>query len=367
MPSPYALHLVYNALSFGSVSFAVTREFFARNELPPIFPMFGQAPDDAAQVPDPMFRQRLDGCLAMGQQRWARGGNALKLWHINGALESYSAAGNHLLTFHELDQLTPTEVNILKQQAKVYVTSTFSQSVFAQYGIQSTYLPIGFDAHNFRSLEKRPSIDGVTQFLLPGKAEKRKGTYQVLRAWAKRYGNNAKYRLNCAIHNPFLDANRANAMIGEALEGQHYWNIQFLPWSPDNATYNVTLQSSQIVLSMSGGEGRDLPCFHATALGAVPVALRAHAYLDYLNDENAVLVTPNGKRPAADGVHFAASGPFNIGNFYSFDDEAFIAGCEEAERRVERQNGKGNEVGLALQKVTYAQAVDILLRDLKGP
>jgi hypothetical protein len=364
MSSPYALNCPFNAVSFGSCAFAITRELFSRGELPPIFPIFGQQPDDSAQTPDPLFRQRLDACLAMGQQRWSRKGKVLRLWHVGGSLESFAEAGNHLLTFHELDQLTPTEVNILKQQAAVYVTSTFTKGVFSQYGIHSTYLPIGFDAHNFRQIEKRPSIEGVTQFLLPGKAEKRKGTYQVLRAWAKRYGNNAKYRLNCAIHNPFLDAQRANGMIAEALGGQHYWNIQFLPWAPDNATYNVTLQSSQIVLSMSGGEGRDLPCYHATALGAVPVAMRAHAYLDYLNDENAVLVSPNGKRPAADGVHFAPSGPFNQGNFFSFEDDAFIAGCEEAERRVAASNGL-NTNGLALQRLTYSAAADILLTDLK--
>ena len=364
MSSPYCLNLPLNAVSFGSVSFALTRELFKRGELPPIFPLFGQSPDDSAQRPDPDFVQKQNACINSADQRWSRDGKTFCLWHVRGSLNSYSKQGNHLLTFHELDQLTPTEINVLKQQSKVYVTSNFSKGVFSQYGIDAEYLPIGFDSHNFQSLEKRPSIDGVIQFLLPGKAESRKGTYQVLRAWAKRYGNNAKYRLNCAIHNPFLPIERLNAMLNEALGGQRYFNIQFLPWAPTNATYNVTLQSSQIVISMSGGEGRDLPCYHATALGAWPVAMRAHAYTDYLNDDNAVLVSPNGKRPAADGVFFASNSPFNSGNFFSFDDDAFITACEEAEKRV---LSKGlNTNGLELQKLGYQQAVDILLRDLKG-
>lgn len=364
MSSPYCLNLAWNTLSFGSVSFALTRELFKRGELPPAFPMFGQQPDVSAQVPDNEFNQKLAGCIGNAQQRWSREGKTLRLWHIQSSLESLSKQGNHLLTFHELDQLTPSELNILRQQAKVYVTSTFSQNVFSQFGITAEYLPIGFDHHNFKVLEKRPLIDGVMQFLLPGKAEQRKGTYQVLRTWAKRYGNNAAYRLNCAIHNHFLDAGRAAALLTEALGGQHYWNIQFLPWAPDNATYNVTLQSSQIVIAMSGGEGRDLPCYHATAMGAWPVAMRAHAFMDYLNDDNAVLVSPNGKRPAADGVHFASGVPFNQGNIFTFDDDAFIAGCEEAEKRVQ---SKGlNTKGLELQQLGYQQAADILLRDLKA-
>lgn len=370
--SPYCLNVPYGNVSFGSVAYALTRELFKRDELPPLFPMFGQPPDLSAQVPDNEFNQKLHGCIGTADQRWSRKGKAFCLWHLRGALASYAEQGNHLLTFHEIDQLTGTEINVLRQQAKVYVTSTFSQGVFSQYGINTEYLPIGFDSHNFKVLEKRPSIDNpngdgskVIQFLCAGKAEHRKSTYQVLRAWAKRYGNNASYRLNCAIHNPFLPPERLNAMVGEALGNQHYWNIQFLPWAPDNATYNVTLQSSQIVISMSGGEGRDLPCYHATAMGAWPVAMKAHAYLDYLNDDNAVLVSPNGKRPAADGVFFAANSPFNQGNLFSFSDEDFIAGCEEAEKRVQSKGLNTN--GLDLQKTTYQQAVDILLRDLKSP
>ena len=364
MSHPYCLNVPYGNVSFGSVAYALTREIFKRGELPVIFPMFGQQPDLSAQVPDVEFDQKLNACINSSDQRWSRNGKAFCLWHLRGALNSYSKHGNSLLTFHELDSLTSTETNVLKQQSKIYVTSNFSKGVFSQYGIDAEYLPIGFDSHNFRVLEKRPSIDGVIQYLLPGKWEARKNSGQVLRAWAKRYGNNAKYRLNCTVHNPFIPIERLNVMINEALGGQRYFNIQFLPWAPDNATYNVTLQSSQIVISMSGGESRDLPCYHATAMGAWPVAMKAHAFTDYLNDENAVLVSPNGKRPAADGIFFSAGGPFNVGNLFSFDDDAFIAGCEEAEKRV---LSKGlNTNGLELQKLGYQQAVDILLRDLKG-
>ncbi len=267
----------------------------------------------------------------------------------------------------ELDQLTPTETNVLKQQAKVYVTSKFTQSVFSQYGIQSDYLPIGFDAHNFKVLEVRPKIDNVIQFFLPGKLEARKNHLQVIKAY-KRYGNDSNYRLNCALYNHFIGRNPEEcwnnmlARINEALGGKQYWNIVVHPWQNDNATYNSLLQSSEIVISMSGGEGRDLPCYHATALGAWPIAMKAHAYLDYLTDDNAVFVTPNGKRPAADGVHFAPNGPFNQGNVFTFDDEDFLKGCEEAERRVKTIGI--NTQGLLLQKLGYEQAVDILLKDV---
>lgn len=368
--SSFALSAPVNSLSLGTVTVALMRELFKRNEPFVWFPMHGVAPDLSSQVPDQMFEQKLHAAMMGAHQRYNRKAHCLRHWHIQQSIESHSIHGNHLLTYMELDQLTPTEVNVLKQQAKVYVSSSFTAQVMSQYGINATYVPLGFDAHNHRALEKRPKVEGATSFLLAGKWEKRKGHAQVLRAWAKRYGNDARYRLNCAVFNPFLGRNPEEAWsntvakVIEALGGQHYWNIVLHPWAPDNATYNVTLQSSEIVIAMSGGEGRDLPCYHATALGAWPVAMRAHAYLDYLNDDNAVLVSPNGKQPAADGVHFAPSGPFNVGNLFTFDDDAFIAACEEAVTRV---TSKGlNTAGMALQQTTYAQAVDILLRDLKG-
>ncbi len=362
MSLSYCLSAPYNNLSLGSVSVALTRELFKRGETPSVFPMFAQAPDLSAQVPDQGFNQKLEASIVSAHQRYNRKMPCFRNWHIQSSLESHCEKGNHLLTWMELDQLTPTEVNVLRQQVKVYVTSRFTQGVMSQYGIQAAYLPIGFDSHNFRPLAARPGrIDGVTQFLLAGKLEHRKGHLQVLRAWARRYGGNPAYRLNCSVFNHFLPPDRANAMIGEALEGKAYWNIIFHPFHPDNATYNSLLQSSEIVIAMSGGEGRDLPCYHATALGAWPVAMRAHAYLDYLNDENAVLISPNGKRPAADGVHFSQGGPFNQGNLFTFDDEAFLKGCEEAEHRA--RVGL-NLKGMDLQKVGYEQAVDILLADL---
>lgn len=348
----------------GAVSISLLRELFKRGETPCVFPIMGQPPDLSAQVPDAAFNQKLEACIVSAFQRASRKAPSFCQWHINGSLSSFSDRGNHLLTYQELDQLTPSEINTLKQQAKVYVTSRFTIQMMAQYGIEATYLPIGFDAYNHKVLEKRPKAEGAISFLLPGKLERRKSHFQVLRAWAKRYGNNAAYRLNCAVHNPFLPPERAQAMIADALQGKQYWNIQFLPWAPDNATYNSTLQSSEIVIAMSGGEGRDLPCYHATAMGAWPVAMRAHAYLDYLNDSNAVLVSPNGKQPAADGVHFAPNGPFNVGNLFTFDDDAFIAACETAEQKV-RTEGI-NTQGLTLQQTTYAEAVDILLKDLKA-
>lgn len=348
-----------NTVSFGNVSIAILREMFKRGLSPNILPIGG--PDLSSQKHDEEFNKKLSGCLNDAQRCHSRNDDIYRLWHINGSLESYSNHSNKLITFFELDNLTPTEINVLKNQKKIFVTSNYTKDVFKMFNIDSEYLPLGFDSHNFSVLEKRPKIDGVTTFFMGGKLEKRKGHFKVLNLWAKKYGNNMKYRLNCALHNPFMKPEHMNALISQALDGKSYANINWLPYMNTNLEYNSFLQSGEIYIAMSGGEGRGLPEYHATAMGAWPVALNAHAYKDYLNDNNAVLVNPNGKIPASDGVFFAPHGPFNIGNIFDFSDEEFIAGCEKAEKLA--STGL-NTKGLELQSLTYKETVDVLLKDL---
>mgnify|MGYP001571484905 CR=1 FL=1 len=358
MSSPYCLNLPLNSVSFGQVSVAILREIFKRGEHPPVFPI---GPVDlSTQTQDAVFTQWLQACINTAQQRHNRQNTAYKLWHIPGSLESYSSVDSRLLTFQESGQLTPTELNILRQQQRVYVTNRYAQTFFKQFGIDATYVPLGFDAHNFRVLEKRPSIEGVTSWLLTSKAENRKHTYRQLSLWAKRYGNQKEHRLNLAISNHFLSQENQDKLIAQALGGERYWNINRLGFCATNAEYNSLLQSSEIILCCSGSEGFGLPEFHATAMGAWPVAMKAHAYLDYFTDENAVLVTPNGMAPIYDGIFFQQGAPTSQGNIYTFADEDFYAACEEAQKRL---ISKGlNIKGLDLQSMKYSTSVETLLQ-----
>lgn len=357
----FAFNAPLGAVSFGQCSFAILREMFKRNLTPSVFPIGGGV-DPSTQKPDEKFNQWLGNCINKAQKEHSRKHTAIRLWHANGSLESHSAIDSRLITFHETDQLTPYEINVLRNQDRVYVTSKFTQSIMAMYGINAEYLPLGFDSHNFFPLEKRPKIDGVTQWGLGGKFEVRKSHPKVLNLWAKKYGNRKEHRLNVAVSNHFLKSEQLNSFINQSLEGKQYWNINFVPYMATNAEYNTFLQANDIFFALSGGEGFDLPAYHATALGAHPVALRAHVYVDYLTENNAVLINPNSKRPCVDGIFFQPNSPFNAGNFFDFGDEDFYAACEQAEKRVAQGL---NIAGLELQKQTYAATVDVLLEDLK--
>jgi hypothetical protein len=161
-----AFNLPVNSVSFGQASTAILREVFKRGLAPNLFPI-GQI-DLSTQKTDEDFNRRLSAAIETAPRAHSRDDAVIRLWHLSGSLESYSRRDSRLITFFELDGLTPTETNILRQQDKVYVTSSFTQRVFEDHGIQSTYLPLGFDSHNFHQLEKRPLQDGITTFCMGG-------------------------------------------------------------------------------------------------------------------------------------------------------------------------------------------------------
>ena len=109
----------------------------------------------------------------------------------------------------------------------------------------------------------------------------------------KKYGNNKDYVLQCAISNPFLKQEDFSRLLNDILEGKSYFNVNFLGSMQKNSLYNDYLNSSNIILGVSGGEGWGLPEFQSVALGKHAVVLNATGYKSWANDENSVLLEPS--------------------------------------------------------------------------
>ena len=286
--------------------------------------------------------------MKQGMESHHRDTPCFKLWHLNGSMESVSN-DPLLLTFYELDAPTKAEINIAKNN-RIALSSKYSQEVFRAYGVESLYLPLAFDDYNFCKSNKTYTDDGRITFTVCGKFEKRKNHAKMIQAWIKKYGNNPKYFLQCAIYNGFLPNHEEQnqAITNHLTGGQKYFNVNFYGHMLQNSVYNDFLNSTNIMLGMSGGEGWGLPEFTATALGKHAVIMNAHGYKDWADKENSVLVNPSGKQEAYDNFFFNKGAPFNQGNIFDFDEEEFLAGCEEAIKRVEAN--PVNEAGIKLQE-----------------
>tara|TARA_Y100000592_G_scaffold80762_1_gene127749 strand:+ start:1623 stop:2714 length:1092 start_codon:yes stop_codon:yes gene_type:complete len=363
MQPHFALNLPLNPVSFGQVSTAICREIFTRGLEPSIFPL-GDI-DLSSQGEDIDFNNFLKKCIDSNGVFHSRNSKAFKLWHLQpDALMSPSKYQN-LLSFYELDSPTKLELNVAAQNDITYFSSRYSCEVFEAAGATNVkFLPLFFDENNFKQSGKKYFDDRIT-FTLCGKFEHRKHHTKILKAWVKKYGNNSKYYLNSALYNHFLSPEINSKLVSEAANPSDYHNVNYVPRMPSNKAYNDFLNSGDIVIGMSGGEGWGLPEFQSVALGKHAVILNAHAYKDWANSENSVLVEPSSqKTDVYDGTFFRKGININQGQIFDWNEDDFISGCEEAIKRVE--SSKQNEAGLKLKEdFSVKNTVDLILKDLK--
>jgi hypothetical protein len=342
------LEIPVNNLSFGNCSVNFLKELFKKGINPTIFPI-GERVDFSAFEGSitPEFLDWFKANASNSQKLHNRDTPTFKLWHINGSLNSLSK-DQFLFTFYELDSPTRTEINILNNQKKVIVSSNYTKTIFEQFGCNNIeYCPLAFDSSSFFKKEIKNKDDKII-FGLAGKLEKRKQHHKVLTSWVKKYGNNPKYMLNCAIRNPFLTPEQESSAISNLLGGNSYFNLNFLDFMTHNSTYNDYLNSNDIMIGMSSGEGWGLPEFQSVCLGKHAVILNAHSYKDWANSENSILVNPTNKIPCYDGVFFREGTEFNQGSYFDWNEDEFISACEDAEKRFE--NNKDNKFGEELSK-----------------
>jgi len=356
----FAIHFPFNQTSLGQCSNNIARELFKKQINIPIFHV-GQ-PDHSMLDSEQDFAKWIVSNSIKSEEIHSKSNPVLKLWHISGSLESYSNR-QYLYTFYELDSPTSRELNILKNQEMVFVPSSHYSSLFSSFDINCKAIPLAFDSNTFKK-ENVQYPDNRICFGLAGKLEKRKHHFKLLNAWSKKYGNRHDVYLNCAIYNNFLKPEDQSAMIGQALEGKKYFNINFLPWMQNNSDYNKFLNANHIIIAMSGGETWGLPEFTSVALGKYCVGMKAHGYKDWMNEENSICVTPNGKIPAYDNIFFREGQPFNQGNIFDFSVDEFLDACDVAIAKA--KSNPVNEAGLKLQtEFTWEKTTNLILENIK--
>ena len=351
-----------NSLSFGNVSVNFLRELHKRDISVSFFPIgqnldfgaFDKISDDLKSWITDSFHQRFSTLTADAP--------SLKMWHINGS-ESRIGRQQFLYTFYECDEPTLEERNICSTQDGCIFSSYHSKSCFDILGCENThYVPLGFDP-DFGETGKSYLKDRV-HFCLMGKFEKRKNTVILLQTWAEQYGNNNDYQLSCCITNPFFKPEQMNQVIGQALNGKRYSNINFLPFLQTNSEVNEFLNSIDIDLSgMSGAEGWNLPSFNASCLGKWSLVLNHTAHSDWATPENCILVEPSGQEEIYDGAFFHQGAPFNQGNMNKFDIGQLKKAMSDA---ISKCNTKNTEGVKLKDKFSYSNTIDKILEIIKN-
>ena len=347
----------FNSLSFGNISLNLAREFYKRRVKCCIFPMGDKIDTSAFDKLSDDFKQWLHESASQRLTTVDANTPTLQMWHINGSETRFSRR-KVLYSFYELNAPTNAEKNLVSLQDACVFSSKYAADSFRSAGCSNvSHVAPGFDP-DFH-LTNKTYLPNKIHFGLMGKFEKRKQTSQILRTWARKYGNNYKYQLSCCIHNPFFQKGQLEALIQQALEGKRYGNINFIPFLATNSEVNDYINAIDIELSgLSGAEGWNLPAFNATCLGKWSTVLNATSHTDWATPSNAILVEPSKTTPAYDGAFFQEGQAFNQGSIYTLEDDQIIAIMEKAEAQAQQPNSAGLELP---KDFSYAKTVDALL------
>lgn len=347
----------FNSLSFGNVSYNIARELYKRDIKTSIFPIGNNVDFEAFDKMDKDFKSWIDDGIKSRLTSIKKDTPSLSLWHISGS-EERIGKNSFLYTFYELNNPTFTEKNLCDMHDGVIFSSSHAKKCFEKVNCENiTSVPLGFD-EDFGETNKTYLQDKI-HFGLLGKWEKRKHTGEIIKTWAKKYGNNPKYQLTCCVLNPFFKSEQMNQIIGQTLEGKVYGNINFLPRLKTNSEVNEMLNAIDIDLSgLSGAEGWNLPAFNSTCLGKWSIVLNETSHKDWATEDNSIIINSTQKEPAEDGVFFTKNSPFNQGDINKFDKDELVSKLEESESF----KGKINEEGKKLkEKFSYKKTVDSIL------
>lgn len=357
------LEVPLNSLSFGFCSYNILLELYKKGISPCLFPIGNQVDLSCFDKAEEDFKFYINSCVNKAQKYFSKDNKGLKLWHIQGS-ESSVSRQNSLFTFYELDSPTDNEINILNNQKSVFVSSNETKDTLQTFGTQNNvvYCPLGFDTVNFKKLNKSYPKEKIV-FSIFGKFEKRKGHMKTIPAWIKKFGNNPRYALHLHCYNPHFTPEQNSQVLLSALNGNKPFNVTPFPYLQTLSELNDSFNATNIVIDMSGAEGFSLPSFHCLGLGKHGVIHNCSAMKDWANEENSVLVNPTGKEEAYDMAFFRKGNPYNQGNIYSFDSDEFIAGCEKAIARYEKN--PINEAGLEIpKKFTWKNTIDTILENI---
>lgn len=335
--SKFIFKAPFNSLSFGQVSTNLAREMWKKKLDVSIFPIGNGVDLSSYAHLEGDFFSWINQSIKNRYEGIDRDTKCIQLWHLNGS-DSFVTPESYLLTFHETDSCTKTEVSISKLHKKVFFSSSFSKNIFQECGVSCDSFFLGFD----ENIEKKQTkiLDDSLNFSLIGKWENRKNTEKIIFEWSKRFGNNPDYRLTCLVDNPFFQPEMMSNLKKRALQGGEFFNVTFLPFLKSNSEVYDLYNLTDIDLSgLSSAEGWNLPAFNSTCLGKWSCVLNHTSHKDWANEKNSILINPESKQECYDDFFFKKGADFNQGKFYHLSqkniqeafDKSIIAGKSKNE------------------------------------
>lgn len=350
-----------NSLSLGNVTLNFLREFESLGVSYNFFPIGNNVDFSAYDNLSEKTKENIVHSINHRYLNYSSSYPSFKIWHINGS-ERRVGKDQYLYTFYECSRPTQEEINIVKAQKHVFFSSTYAADLFKNEGcFNVSAVPLGFD----QDIELAPEHKmDVIHYSLIGKFEKRKNTKKIIKCWLDLYGDKPGYQLTLLVGNPFYSDDECKNLLSDTL-GKEWSNVNVLGRLRFNSEVACLQKSTDIDLSgLSGGEGWNLPSFNATCLGKWSVVSNCSSHKDWANNENSILVEPDGLEPCYDDKFFIQGHPFNQGEFALLTEDTIKAGIVEATNRFAAGRVKNKEGAKLKNTFTYRNSAELILKEI---
>jgi len=239
---------------------------------------------------------------------------SIRLWHQHD-LALFPGKGTKVgWPIFELDNFTSIELNHLNAPDRLFVCSEWALGVIRAHlgNIPVDVVPLGVDREVFfideEARAQRPYWSREdTAFLNIGKWEVRKGHNELLEAFNKAFEPTDKVQLWMMNDNPFIELENEQWKM-RYLSSKMGGRIKFFPRVESQGKLRALMNQADVGVFISRAEGFNLEPLELAACGIPSIVTNYSGHTEYLNENNALLVEPDGMEKAHDNKWFHGQG-----------------------------------------------------------
>lgn len=308
----------YNSLGYGIAAKNILKALDRNGHDVTYWPIGNPQPETQDEVP-------LLKTMIERQEFYNSTAPSVKIWHQHDLASHIGRGINVGFPFFELNKFTPRETWHLNAQDIVLVSSKWAKEIVEQETITGNtvrVVPLGVDRSVFYDkIEK--DLDGPTVFLNIGKWEIRKGHDILVDIFNTAFEPEDNVELWLMPDNPFLTKEQTASWVRRYKESKMGDKIRILPRQVTQQEVANLMRGADCGIFPARAEGWNLEALEMMSCGKMVIATKYSAHTEFMNQENALLVSVSELEDAYDGVWFHGQGQwasFDMPQFEAFVD-----------------------------------------------
>lgn len=300
-----------NYLGYGVVGYNVFKTLLQRGHNVALFPI-----GEPKFTGDPRLGEEIKTAISRARF-YNPSAPSIRIWHQH-ELDMFPGRGMRIgWPIFELNKFDDKEKHQMEAVDKLFVCSQWAKDILVKENIKHPdnihVVPLGVNQEHFffdpMEKQRRPYwTKNTTIFINVGKWEVRKGHNELLEAFNKAFKPGDDVELWMINRNDFI-RNEGNdewkRKYANSPMGAH---IKFFPRLDTQAHLRQLFHHVDCGVFPSHAEGWNLEIPELMACGSFIIATNYSGHTEFVNNDNSLLVEPNGMELAKDGIWFHGQG-----------------------------------------------------------